>query len=373
VVSSSGGTPVVVTQVRGLNTSPIWLPGRPTLLYISDREGGRDIYQVTLTSQGVPRGDPARLTTGLDVEGITISSDGRRLAWSQFRETANAWSLPIPARDSIPISRATQITTGTQNIEGVVVSPDGEWLYYDSDRAGNSDIYRQRLSGGSTEQLTTDPAAEFSPAVSPDGREVAFHSLRTGNRDVFVMPASGGEAVQLTRSSEQDYSPTWSPDGRQLAFDQQRNPDRGLWIVRRDASGEWTSPEPFPGVGRAARARWSPDGRWISFISPEGVNVVEVGSHRSRLLLASRDEVYPATWTAWSDDSRTIFFARSDSLGVFRIIAIPLADGRPATIAYADVPGRQFHRHGIAVSRGRVFFPLVERNSDVWVAEIERR
>ncbi|MEO6056598.1 MAG: protein kinase [Gemmatimonadales bacterium] len=372
VVSSRGGTPIGVTQVGGLNTSPIWLPGRPTLLFISDREGGRDIYQVALTSRGAPRGDPVRLTTGLDVERITISSDGRRLAWSQFRETGNAWSLPIPARDSLPLSRATQVTTGTQNIEGLVVSPDGEWLYYDSDRAGNSDIYRQRLAGGSVEQLTTDPAADFAPAVSPDGREVAFHSLRTGNRDIFVMPASGGESVQITRSPEQDYNLSWAPDGRQFVFDQQRNADRGLWVARRGASGEWATPAPFPRAGRAARPRWSPDGRWISFVSPEGVNVVEVGSTRSRLLLASRDEVYPATWTAWSEDSRTIFLARSDTLGLFRIVAIPLDGRRATTVAYADVPARQFHRHGIAVSRGRLFFPLVERTSDVWVAEIEK-
>ena len=91
-----------------------------------------------------------------------------------------------------------------------------------ADRGGNSDIYRQRLAGGPTERLTTDPAADFCPAVSPDGRELAFHSLRTGNRDVFVMPASGGEAVQVTRSPEQDYNPTWAREGRRLVFDQQR-------------------------------------------------------------------------------------------------------------------------------------------------------
>ena len=373
VVSSRGGPPVEVTQVRGLNTSPIWLPGRPTLLFISDRDGGRDIYQVTLGSQGTPRGAPVRLTTGLDVEKITISADGRRLAWSQSRETANAWSLPIPVRDSIQLSRANQVTTGTQNIEGLVVSPDGEWLYYDSDRAGNSDIYRQRLSGGTAEQLTSNPAAEFAPSVSPDGREVAFHSLRTGNRDVFVMPASGGQAIQITQSPEQDYNPTWAPDGQQLVFDQQRNAERGLWVSRRAASGEWAVPVPFSMSGRAARPRWSPDGRWISYISPEGVNVVEVATNRSRLLLASRDEVCPATWSAWSDDSRTIFLARSDSLGLFRIVAIPLDGHRSTTVAYADVPSRQFHRHGIAASRGRLFFPLIERNSDVWVAEVESK
>ncbi len=372
VVSSRGGAPVWVTPVRGLNTSPVWLPGRPTMLFISDRDGGRDIYQVTLTHGGAPAGEPVRLTTGLDAERVTISTDGRRLAWSQFRETGNIWSLPIPAGDSVPFSRATQITTGTQTIESLGFSPDGEWLYYDSDRAGNPDLYRMRVSGGPVEQLTDDPAADFSPAVSPDGREVAFHSLRTGNRDLFVMPASGGEATRLTDSPEQDYNPTWAPDGRRLAFDQQRNPERGLWEADRTAAGEWATPEPFPREGRAARPRWSPDGRWISFLSPEGVNVVEVASDRSRLVLSVPDDGFPSSWSAWSEDSGTIFLAHSDSLGVFRITAIPL-DGRPAsTVAYADVPARQFHRHGIAVSEGRLFVPLIERNSDVWVAEIER-
>jgi eukaryotic-like serine/threonine-protein kinase len=374
VSARGGGSPVWITPVRGLNTSPVWEPGRFSLLFISDREGGRDIYQVAITPRGTPRGDPVRLTTGLDAERITISSDGRRLAWSQFRETANAWSIPIPTRDSIPFSRATQVTTGTQSVEGVAISLDNEWLYYDSNRAGNSDIYRQRLSDGSTEQLTNDPAADFSPAVSPDGRTLAFHSLRTGNRDIFLMPASGGEALQITRNPEQDYNPSWSPDGRQFVFDQQRNVEHGLWLTERTASGEWSTPEPFPAVGRAARPRWSPDGRWISFVAPEGVSVVEVGSNQpARLLYAWRDDVYPGSWTAWSTDSRTIFLARSDSLGLFRIVAIPLDGRRVTTVAYPDIPARQFHRHGIAASRDRLFFPLIERNSDVWVAEIERR
>jgi len=219
------------------------------------------------------------------------------------------------------------------------------------------------------ERLTTDPAADFCPAVSPDGREVAFHSMRNGNRDVFVIPSSGGEAVQLTRSQEHDYNPSWDRDGRRLVFDQQKSADRGLWMAERGESGAWGDPAPLPLRERGARPRWSPDGRWISYITPEGIKVIEAGSGQSRLVTALRDDAFPSTWSAWSEDSRTIYLAKSDSLG-FRIIALPLAGGRPVTVAYADLPVRQFHRHGIAVSRGRLFFPLVERNSDVWVAEV---
>ena len=131
-------------------------------------------------------------------------------------------------------------------------------------------------------------------------------------------------------------------------------------------------PALLPLRDRAARPRWSPDGRWIGYVAPEGIKVLEAGTDQRSPAARSRDEVFPSTWMAWSDDSRTIYLARSDSLGLFRVIAIPLDGGPDKTVAYADNPGRQFHRHGIAVSRGRLFFPLVERNSDVWVAEIER-
>jgi serine/threonine-protein kinase len=373
VVSASGGTPVLVTDSSALNTSPMWLPGRTTLLFISDRDGGRDVYQVPLSSSGKPSGAPARITTGLSPDRIAVSADGKRLAWSVYGETSNIWSLPIPVRDSVPVAQATEVTFGSQDIESAVATPDGKWLYYDSDLKGNADIWRMPLAEGAAagppEQLTNDPGAEFNPSVSPDGKELAFHSFRTGNRDIFVTPSSGGPAVRVTTSPEHDWNPSWSPDGRALLFDEQLNPDSALYIVRRRPDGAWETPRALPYHGPAALARWSPDGRSISFSGDSGLRVIDVATGRQRLLAATPG----GTWSAWSDDGRTVYWAQSDSLQRFTIRAVPFAGGVPKTLVYADAPERQVQRYGFAAAKGRFYFALVERKADVWVAEVEGR
>jgi Tol biopolymer transport system component len=373
LVPATGGTPALVSDSTALNMSPVWLPGRNALLFISDKDGGRDVYELALSSSGKPAGVPVRITTGLTPDRIAISADGKRLAWSVYGETANVWSVPIPARDSVPLSQATEVTSGNQTIETATVSPDGKWLYYDSDITGNADIWRVALAGtatvGAPEQLTSDPAGDFHPSVSPDGREVAFHSFRTGNRDAFVIPASGGPAVQVTTSLQHEWNPQWSPDGRALAFDEQTRRDSNLWIVRRRPDGGWETPRALAYAGPGSLPAWSPDGRSVSFNGDSGVRVIEVGSGRQHLAM----EAGGGAWTSWSRNGRTIYCAVNDSLQRFSILAAPAAGGAPKTLVYSDAPDRQLHRYGFAVADGRFYFTLSASTADVWVADAERK
>src|SRR5256885_17135618 len=85
--------------------SPVWMPEGRALLYVSNRDGGRDVYAVTVAASGASAGPPGRPTTGLNVPGVSGGARGGLLAYSAFTETSNVWSLPTPrppARSAAP-------------------------------------------------------------------------------------------------------------------------------------------------------------------------------------------------------------------------------------------------------------------------------
>ena len=88
-------------------------------------------------------------------------------------------------------------------------SPDGRWVAYVSDHAGNSDIWIQPLDDPTPIQITSSPAEDSQPDWSPDGRLLVFRSERDGG-GLYVVPARGGVERRI---SDTGYHPRWSPDG----------------------------------------------------------------------------------------------------------------------------------------------------------------
>ena len=270
IAPAAGGASVRVTDDQFLNVSPAWTR-RGSLLYLSSRDGGRDAYEVNLTRSGAASGAPYRLTTGLNALSISMSLDGSRFAYSAFSETSNIWSIAIPRSGSVSISQATPVTAGSQIIENIGVSHDGQWVAFSSDRGGGSQIYRLRLGPGAGEpqQLTSDSVGAFWADWSPDGREIAFHEFVGDHREVFVMSSDGNSPVQVTRGRDDERSPDWSPDGRHLILIANWGTHPALHIVTRGQDGKWSAPQPFTIViGSDTIATrigsWSPDGKFIA-------------------------------------------------------------------------------------------------------------
>jgi Tol biopolymer transport system component len=384
LVPVDGGSPLQVTDDEALNMSPAWLPDGGKLLYISDRDGGRDLYQLSLSRTGRPTGGATRLTTGLNAARVSVAADGRRLAYAVYSQTANVWSLPIPTSGVTSVSRAKPITTGAQVIEGWDVSVDRQWLAFDSDRGGTPQLYRMPIKGnGEVEQLTAGAEPAFAPAISPDQREIVYHAFRQGTRQVFAMPAEGGPPTQVTTGAAHSQNAEWSPDGRALAILRAyRTPAQDIALVSRDARGRWGAPRTLFKLG--LQGVWSPDGR--SVLIAAGVQghasaLVVVPSNpaggKPRVVLAVRDaaaDIAPAGFAGWvwSADGRTIYFVgrdpRDQSVAVWRM---PAAGGAPRPLVRFDDPILRYQQTtGLRVRGDRFYFNLGDQQSDLWMAEI---
>ncbi|HEY3012614.1 MAG TPA: BTAD domain-containing putative transcriptional regulator [Gemmatimonadales bacterium] len=374
VVPASGGAPVRITDEQSLNTSPVWLPTSRGLLFVSDREGNRDIYRMDLTRSGLPADSPVRLTTGLNAHSMSLSSDAKQLAYSVFTYTGNIWMLTLPVRGLGSLANARALTEGTQTIEGVTLSPDRRWLAFDSDRGGNQDLYKMPVEGGEAVQLTHSPEADFVSTWSGNGRLLALHSYHMGTRRVRIVPAEGGEPQDVVEAPPNQRSPGLSPDGRSLVFTADVAEQPQLFVVSRQSDSSWSAARQLTSQGGWA-GRWAPDGHAIVYCRPDGLWLIAPHGGTPRQLVAVGDFTAEAApeLAQWSADGRTIYYKAFDPAGRSSLWSIPAAGGAPKLLVRFDDPSRPSSRPEFATDGNRFFFTIGARHSDVWVMELKTR
>lgn len=112
------------------------------------------------------------------------------------------------------------------------------------------------------------------PEISPDGRRVAFVVTRMDAKAdsyqsaIHIVDTEGGEPRQFTAGAKRDTSPRWSPDGRWLAFLSERGEDKPQLALMPADGGESRILTELPlGAGVPA---WSPDSTRIAFSAKTG-------------------------------------------------------------------------------------------------------
>lgn len=110
--------------------------------------------------------------------------------------------------------------------------------------------------------------------ISPDGKWVAYvvsvvdPAQNAVNSDVYLVSASCParcQPVRLTSSPKADAQPRWSPDGRWIAFVSAREDRPQIWLIRPtggEAEKLTDSKTPVQVI------QWSPDGKRIAFLAP---------------------------------------------------------------------------------------------------------
>ncbi|MEO5826814.1 MAG: hypothetical protein ABIR59_13065, partial [Gemmatimonadales bacterium] len=366
VVPIDGGPPRAVTDNTASNGSPQWLPGGKMLYFVSDRGGSRDVYRMSLNGSS----EPVRLTTGLAAQTITLSPDGRHLAYNRLSSSTNIASLPVPTSASMSAGAIRDVTTGRQTIEQVDVSRDGRWLVFDSDRSGNPDLYKLAVSGGEAIQLTTGPDADFSPLWSADGLQIAFHRLHAGRRTLHTIRVDGTGLTARPSGAGGALDPSWRPDGMALVAES-RDPAAvtdNFLVISLDLLD--TVPRRLKVIWDFAD--WSPLGDVIAFHAVDGIRIVAPEGGESQLLVSNAEDGADAFYTAWSPDGRTLYYLARGGDG-WMIRAMPRAGGKSRVIARFTDPSRQPLGYGFSTD-GRMFYLTIgSHESDVWVLELTPR
>ncbi|MEP7325993.1 MAG: protein kinase [Gemmatimonadota bacterium] len=370
IVPAAGGAPRRVTDDSSGNLSPVWRTDG-TLMFLSSRDGGRDVYAVRLKSDGSAATPPRRLTTGLNAISIALSAAGTRLVYAGFSEKSNIWTLPIPATGtSTQWSQARAITSGNQVIDMFDISPDGRWIAFASDRGGRFQVFRIPLDGSTEpEQVTHGVLEGYWPRWSPDGKEISFHTFRNGHRQIYVVAATGGTGSPVAESDQDDRNRTWTPDSRAVIVGTNLyTPAEQCRIIRRSAAGAWAPPAPW-GSSPCIYVVFSPDGRLAAELTPDGLWLVTPTGDPVRRLVEGRGVGGILQIPAWSADGRSLYYIDSDSAGTI-IAAIPTAGGTPHVVVRFDDPTRPWHRYGFARFEDRLYLTVGELESDVWMADL---
>ncbi|MEO7476455.1 MAG: protein kinase, partial [Gemmatimonadales bacterium] len=237
VVNVATRASVAVTDDNFLDVNPVWDGSGRAIYFSSYRAGGINIWRVPVSEDGKPTGPPAQITTGAgeDVQLGAPSADGR-IAFTVLQLNADLWRLPVDPASGRPRGPPEPVVATTREDSRGAWSPDGRFVAFNSDRAGDMNVWIHSLADGTDRRLTRGPGGDYQPRWSPDGRRLAFFSARGGNADIWVVDVAGGEPRQLTTSPWLDINPMWSPDGGRIAFQSDRQGRMEVWTMNADGT-----------------------------------------------------------------------------------------------------------------------------------------
>jgi tricorn protease len=395
VMDANGGVPTRVTYTPTLgrddisdrmgpnNITMTWTPDGKNILFRSRMKSFNSfvgqLYSISIDG-GMPQQVP--LASG---GFCSFSPDGNKLAFNQvFREFRTWKYYKGGMADDIRIYdyKTGEVTKITDNVnQDIMPMWYGDNIYYISDRDHTMNLFVYNTKTKETRKLTnfTDYDIKFpslgdgkivfekggyiyvfdletekatkltiiiaddknigrnemkdatknigSASVSPDGKRLVM----CGRGDVFTLPVEEGITRNLTQSSgSHDRNAEWSPDGKWIAFISDMSGEYEIYIQKSDGS---EAPQQITKKSDdyIYSLSWSPDSKKILYSNKlMELNYVDIDS--KKVTRVAKSGVWEYRTFGWAPDSKWITYAENKRNGMTQIYLYNLEDAKSTAV-----------------------------------------
>ncbi len=317
IMDAQGGAPMRLTYHPGMDRVLGWWPDGKSVYFRSNRvwpSRGEEVYRVFLDG-GMPEKLP------VDRAGLTaVSPDGKRIAYNRISRESRTWKRHRGGT-------AQDIWMGSLEERDYEKIIDTDWsdnypmwhgdaIYFNSDREdGTLNIYKYDVESRTVTRMTDYKDYDVKyPSIGPDQivyqyqetlhlldldsgetRAVkvqiptdlirmrpefvgvspttgSFNLSPSGVRvlleargEILNLPAEDGDPINLTKSSSsREKNAAWSPDGRWIAFISDKTAEEEIYLVDQKGENEWKQLT-SGGYGFRMHLVWSPDSKYLLF------------------------------------------------------------------------------------------------------------
>jgi len=257
-----------LTKYVGKNSYPMWIGNK--MFFVSDRgpNGIANFYTYDFVTHEIKQ-----ISHYTDFDVQMPSTDGREIVYLHsgylyVLDTVGGKTRKVDVKISTDNWQLLNRTINPKDyIHSMSISDDGKTAIF----AARGDVFLVPTEDSKeTVNLTDSPGTrERYPVISPDGNWIAFFSDKSGNYELYIKNLkSDGGWIQLTKGLRTTYYHCeWSPDSKKILFG---NKDFAIFyvdiatkkVIKIDSSNQLKNDEFY---WEMSDYSWSPDSRWVVY------------------------------------------------------------------------------------------------------------
>ncbi|MBO0929901.1 S9 family peptidase [Fibrella aquatilis] len=318
------------SNLTGVGDRVVWL--------VTER-GVRNIWTATFPDAKLRQLTQQRTDDGQDLNDLTLSPDGRWVAYVRGTGKNKEGVSPNPTSSPTSAEQAVYVVSTTGTAEPIRVgvgshpvwSPEGKRLVY----GNGGQLYLATISDKihpAPTRLFTARGSQADYSFSPDGRRILFASYRGYHSLIGIYLLDNQQINWLAAGVDRDQFPVWSPDGRQVAFERVPGSRHGeleniqggrpfaIWVADV-ATGQgreiWHSPGDDGGFAQyypTAPLRWTRQNQLLFFSEHDGwMHVYKVAPTRANTPVDLMPGAFEVEETCLSADGRYLYYASNEA------------------------------------------------------------